>query len=306
MRRMMVFLFTLVACAVLAVPAMALAPSGAIFTTLADGSEVNLNQFPDKEAVYLDGGPGPGAPQTAAGLDDGTYVFMVTDPSGKVLLSTDQAQCRRFVVSGGIIVGVVATGGCEHLTGLDVDHGATTVQLFPYSDTPNPGGVYKVWATRDVDYPTVCLSTVDCIADGTKHGFKPRNSKTDNYKIVGDNVREIDTRFFIDKNRSHSVDGRDTILAGKSVVWTDTNGVENTRYSDPAFPWGVLAHVEVPESDCGLHYLTIVSQQGCTVEHIHVNGRDAVRDDQGRLAIDVAVNQDYFIDVFCARGATKK
>lgn len=306
MRRTMLFLFTLVACAALAVPAMALAPSGAIFTTLADGTEVNLNQFSEKEAVYLDGGPGPGAPQTAAGLDDGTYVFMVTDPSGKVLLSTDQAQCRRFVVGDGIITSVVASGGCEHLTGFDVDHGATTVQLFPYDDTPNPGGVYKVWATREADYPAACLATVDCVADGTKHGFKPRNSKTDNFKIQGDNVREIDARFFIDKNRSHSVDGRDAILAGKLVVWTDTNGVENTRYSDPGFQWGVLAHVEVPESDCGLHHLTIVSQTGCAVEHIHVNGLDAVRDDQGRLAIDVAINQDYIVDVFCGRGAAKK
>src|SRR5512136_1499488 len=70
----------------------AIAPSGAIFTTLSDGSEVNLNQFPSKEDVYLDGGPGPGAPQHAAGLDNGIYVFQVTDPSGKVLLSTDAAR----------------------------------------------------------------------------------------------------------------------------------------------------------------------------------------------------------------------
>src|SRR5688572_23647407 len=121
---------------------MAHAPSGAIFTTVADGSEVNFNIYPSKEAVYLDGGPGPGAPQGAAGLDDGTYVFQVTDPSGRTLLSTDAAKCRQIVVSHGIITGVVATG-CQHLTGLDVDHGATTVQLMPYLDTPNNGGVYK-------------------------------------------------------------------------------------------------------------------------------------------------------------------
>ena len=60
------------------------APSGAIFTTLPDGSEVNFNIYSSKDLVYLDGGPGPGAPATAAGLDDGTYVFQVTDPSGKM------------------------------------------------------------------------------------------------------------------------------------------------------------------------------------------------------------------------------
>src|SRR5207237_3695896 len=107
--------------------ALADAPSGAIFTTLVDGSEVNFNHYDAKTDVYLDGGPGPGAPQTAAALDDGTYVFQVTDPSGKTLLSTDAVQCREFTVSNGIITGV--TGPCPHDTGMDQDHGATTVQL---------------------------------------------------------------------------------------------------------------------------------------------------------------------------------
>src|SRR5436190_9053635 len=94
------------------------APSGAIFTTLADGSEVNFNQFPSKEAVYLDGGPGPGAPQAAAGLDDDRYVFQVTDPSGKTLLSTDPARCRQFDVVNGVIKQVVVQpDATEHQTG---------------------------------------------------------------------------------------------------------------------------------------------------------------------------------------------
>src|SRR5688572_28201390 len=91
----------------LASAALAHAPSGAIFTTVEDGSEVNFNQYPSKEAVYLDGGPGPGAPIEAAGLDDGRYVFQVTDPSGKTLLSTDEARCRQFDVANGVISAVV-------------------------------------------------------------------------------------------------------------------------------------------------------------------------------------------------------
>ena len=83
------------------------APSGAIFTTLPDGSEVNYNIYASKNDVYLDGGPGIGAPITAAGLDDGRYVFQVTDPSGRVLLSTDPAKCRQVDVAGGIITNVV-------------------------------------------------------------------------------------------------------------------------------------------------------------------------------------------------------
>ena len=74
--------------------------SGAIFTTLPDGSVVNANvQYQSKCDVYLDGGPPPGAPQGAAGLPDGSYYFQVTDPSGKKLLSTDAVSNRRFTVA---------------------------------------------------------------------------------------------------------------------------------------------------------------------------------------------------------------
>ena len=43
-------------------PGLAHAPSGAIFTTLPDGSAVNFNIYDSKDDVYLDGGPGSGAP----------------------------------------------------------------------------------------------------------------------------------------------------------------------------------------------------------------------------------------------------
>src|SRR5258705_11075420 len=102
--------------------------TGAIFTTVADGSEVNFNIYAAKEDVYLDGGPGPAAPQGAAGLPDGSYVFQVTNPSGKTLLSTDQAGCRQFTVLNGIINSVqpAIAFACPHVTGTDVDNVVTT------------------------------------------------------------------------------------------------------------------------------------------------------------------------------------
>ena len=123
-------------------PAYAL--SGAIFTTVFDGSRVNANHFQTKcgtTGVYLDGGPGPNAPQGAAGLPDGDYYFQVTDPSGKTLLSTDAVMFRQFHVSAGIITGLSGAG--NHNTGTDVDHGATTIELCAFNDTPNNGGVLQ-------------------------------------------------------------------------------------------------------------------------------------------------------------------
>jgi hypothetical protein len=244
------------------------APSGAIFTTLSDGSEVNVNQFPSKDAVYLDGGPGIGAPSTAAGLDDGTYVFQVTDPSGRTLLSSDPARCRQFTVSGGLISGVVDTD-CDHATGADTDHGATTVQLFPFDDTPNPGGVYKVWVVRVDDFLNGCqalgqqggLDVVDCgRSAGNLHGFVPAHTKTDNFKVKNVPIREIDA-FFVDDTTGEP-------LSGRFVTWFDPLGASNKKWSYLVLPWmTVAAHVEAVED--GFHQLVISDQGGCAVGDIY-------------------------------------
>ena len=184
--------------------------TGAIFTTVVDGMRVNANLYEAKEDVYLDGGPGPNAPSTAAGLPEGNYFFQVTDPSGKDLLSSDHISCREFHVNEHGVIDAIYAGTnyvkvkgewtavpCQHAQGVDADHGelgAITVQLFPYDDTPNPGGVYKVWVTRVQDY-TGNASYVPDPKDpkakingeewsgGNAHGFVPAFSKTDNYKV---------------------------------------------------------------------------------------------------------------------------
>lgn len=272
------------------------APSGAIFTTLADGSEVNFNIYSSKDLVYLDGGPGPGAPATAAGLDDGTYVFQVTDPSGKTLLSTDAARCREMTVSGGIITAVVPAGGCEHKTGLDVDHNAATVQLMPYLDTPNPGGVYKVWATLERNYLAGCtalghsngLSLVDCgyKAGAAVHGFIPSASKTDNFKVNEVVAQEIDTRFYDYAVSSAPIDGL-------FVTWTDPVGASNLKWSYYAPALDVYHEAHVEAVTAGTHYVRIDDQPGCTVTGVSLNGTTVARS-ATTVAVKVSSTQKAF------------
>jgi hypothetical protein len=157
---------------------------GAIFTTDIGGTRVNQNSFPAKCDVYLDGGPGLNAPQDAAGLPDGDYYFQVTDPSGKTLLSTDPVMNRQFSTAGGIITGVSGSG--NHNMGNDTDHPpAKTIQLCLFNDTPNNGGVYKVWATRTTDFIGDPTKVDFKCAQGCFHGFIPAASKTDNFKVKG-------------------------------------------------------------------------------------------------------------------------
>jgi len=175
-------------------PCVQAAPvSGAIFTTTADGSIVNANQYLSKCDVYLDGGPGPHAPARAAGLPAGEYFFQVTDASGQKLLSTDVVNNRRFLVStAGVITAYTGFGTSVHPTGIDQDHpelGAITIRLAnsscpaDYADTPNAGGVYKVWVTPVIDFAGDPSVVDNACGNGCFHGFLPSKSKTDNFKV---------------------------------------------------------------------------------------------------------------------------
>jgi hypothetical protein len=160
--------------------AIAAPVTGAIFTTIIDGTAVNHNIYGFKEDVYLNGGPQPNAPCTAAGLPDGDYHFQVTDPSGKVLLSNDPIENRKVKVSGGVFVGLgdppVGTHYVPQFNLPNVPYGqcnGITVQLAPFNSTPNMGGEYKVWITKVSDYKPGYGS----------FGFIPSKSKTDNFKV---------------------------------------------------------------------------------------------------------------------------
>jgi hypothetical protein len=236
------------ACLLVATTAIAGPLSGAIFTTDEDGNRVNQNLYEAKEDVYLDGGPGPNAPSGAAGLPAGDYYFQVTDPSGKTLLSTDPVKCRRFTVSDdGVITSVdsvtlvmkvkgkLTDVDCTHATGVDQDHselGAITVQLMPYDDTPNKGGVYKVWVTPVDDF----VGDPDKV-DNPKyfHGFVPSCSKTDNFKVKkkGKPVvpPTLTIRKFHDADMDCVEDEGEAEITGWKVFVTDTLGATNTYHT---------------------------------------------------------------------------
>ncbi|HSH75900.1 MAG TPA: SdrD B-like domain-containing protein [Longimicrobiales bacterium] len=236
--------------------------SGAIFTTTEDGSIVNENvRYEKKEDVYLDGGPGPNAPARAAGLPEGDYFFQVTDPSGKDLLSTDHISCRKIHVNANGVIDEVYAGenyewqngrdagwvsvACQHAQGVDIDHpelGAITVQLFPYDDTPNPGGVYKAWVTPVEQYTGDIESVPEArndpvngesYAPGNYHGFIPRWSKTDNYKVKQRGPPfvppELTIRKFHDRNLNGVQDAEEPDVTGWQVALTDPLGITNTE-----------------------------------------------------------------------------
>ena len=243
--------------------------SGAIFTTTFDGTVVNANLYESKCAVYLDGGPGPNAPATAAGLPDGDYYFQVTDPSGKQLLSTDPVSNRRFQAVGGVIVAYTGVGGPIHPTGIDQDHpelGAITIQLAnancpsDYLNSPNDGGVYKVWVTPVGDFAGDPLSVDNDCGNGCYHGFVPANSKTDNFK-----AKPSIPTFCLTMIKEFMEDGQPVRTANWGMDVTDPLDAVNTFFT------GENGEVRV----CGLApgaYTVLEQTNGSTVVGLIVNG----------------------------------
>jgi cysteine-rich repeat protein len=134
--------------------------SGAAFTSFVDpkgclhgnGNGINCNQYRSKEDVYVNGGP------VAARMTDGLYYFTVLTPGAQHdgfyqgaegnlsddvargendLGSGDSIDARTVRIEGGQIVENLGT----HAVG-STPNGKLAVQLYPFDDTANPGGVY--------------------------------------------------------------------------------------------------------------------------------------------------------------------
>jgi hypothetical protein len=209
------------ACLAVAPAVLAAAINGAIFTTTVDGQVVNGNNYDAKGDVYLMGGP-TGAPCEAGKIDNGNYYFQVTSPSGGTLLSTDAIGDRGFSMLDGLITGYAgphgqSVGPC----------GSDTVQLIPFSTTPNEGGVYKVWVTHQEDY---------ALGSG-RFGFVPGSTKTDNFRIkphVVSRYGKINAYKFYDRNANGVWDGDENPLRNWTMTlmppdpgttkFTDVNG----------------------------------------------------------------------------------
>ena len=137
-------------------PNVAVALTGAIYTTNSTCGKVNGNLFNLKSDVYLNGGPQGGG----AGLLDGSYYVMVTEPGGNVLGKTLTASAQ--VTNGAFVQ-------CYQLTAIlySTSSGFTSLG---YDDTQNNGGEYKVWVSPSPDFS---------------------EKKTDNFKVRGDNSKSV-------------------------------------------------------------------------------------------------------------------
>jgi hypothetical protein len=162
------------------VVALAAPFGGAVYTTDSAGAAVNENLFNGAGSVYLNGGPNNA---NSSGLPaNEVFYFEVTDPSGRTLLSEDNAACRQVRTDAdGRVSGILADPACTHPHAVgtpDAANGGVPVKLAPFNQTPNSGGEYKVTLVRK-NAPGVSVE------DDGKHLDYPRSAtKSDNFKVM--------------------------------------------------------------------------------------------------------------------------
>jgi hypothetical protein len=173
---------------------------GAIFTAAAPAAPggpcttVNSNLYALKGDVYVNGGPDhPGA---AGLLPNTAYYVQVTDPSGAVLLGTSlqNANSQKPVRTN-------ALGNFEKCYRL-IEIVSFAGQ-YGYDNTPNLGGVYKLWVSTDPN-------------------FANNSTKTDNFKVDNgnppvDSINRITIAKFYDANANGTQDPGELDITGWKV-----------------------------------------------------------------------------------------
>jgi hypothetical protein len=164
--------------------------TGAIWTTTKDGSAVDFNIYDSKSDVFLNGGP-----RNANGgnsLVDGYYYVKVTDPSGNELLGESDVAAITVV-----------NGSFEKLYNL--------YELTNFGDTPNDGGEYKVWISKNPEFPN-------------------SESKTDNFKVKPEESRSITIVKFYDKNTNGKQDSGENGIQGWKFTVKDNETNASVDY----------------------------------------------------------------------------
>jgi hypothetical protein len=240
--RIVAFVFAALTAVVVA-PTSAVAGGAAGYTTfdattggcLDNPTGVNCNNYAAKEDVYMNGGPTGGN-----GLADGSYYFAVLVPGfqnggfvdgadGNLSDTTagattgdlgtgDLIANRTFTISSGLISSYSGTHG----TGTDLQ-GDFIIQLMPYDNTSNNGGVYIL---------------AICQVGATS----PSQCKYDAFKVEppggGAQVAGVMSgKKYRDDNKNGQFDPGELGLQGWTITIVGTDGTNTTVTTDSAGNW---------------------------------------------------------------------
>ena len=259
-------LTTILAVTALAVAGLALGVSGAVSTThnpgfsdstgrideaCLNGNGVDCNIYVDKRDVWLSGLP------VGSALGAGTYFFAVLSPGGQPAPNDggtnnsngalanlsddfDAYTNRTFTVDGS---GNITSYGGTH------DRDGNLLQLFPYQDTPNNGGVY--------------ILAVCSLANGVP--VAPRDCKYDAFKVrSGDEEEQPLSGPTVTKDAAGTND--------RDFGWSLQKCLNNITLTSPLAACQHAATLRPTGTSVSVTYYIIVSHDAGTVSNVKVNG----------------------------------
>ena len=242
--------------AVSAIPLVAAAPlPGAIFTTDASCSGVDLNIYTSKLDVFVNGGPAhPGA----AKLPAGAYFMRVTEPNGTPLGNPPLDGSGNPVT-----VVTVDSNGFTHCYNLSASVVKQSDGSIGYDDTTNAGGEYKVWISTTAD-------------------FNNNSTKTDNFKVRADagNPGRLHVLKFYDANANGQYDSGEPLITGWQVAvadqeinWFDHSWVDYVRSTpvDLQGDAGTYHASEATANEANWRFIAATDADGNIVTTNHVD-----------------------------------
>lgn len=251
--------------AVSAIPLFAAAPlPGAIFTTDASCSGVDLNIYASKLDVFVNGGPAhPGA----ASLPAGAYFMRVTEPNGALLGNPPRDGSGNPVAM--VTVGSSGFAHCYNLSASVVKQSDGSVG---YDDTTNPGGEYKVWISTTAD-------------------FTNNSTKTDNFKVRSEagGPGHLHILKFYDANANGRYDNGEPLITGWQVAvadqeinWFDHSWIDYIRSTpvDLQGDAGTYHTSEATPNEANWRFIAATDADGNMVTTNHVDTSIASGDDK--------------------------
>jgi hypothetical protein len=220
--------------------------NGACLAPATSANPVNCNAYTAKEDVWLNGGPSQGL-STA-----GTYFFTVLDPGGQGdpndLSAGNLSYSDTYTAGGNYTAREFTVDGSGNITGLvnpgthAFDSGSGKIELAPFDDTANPGGVYIM---------------AICFLGPTGGTFNlpvnPSSCKYDAFRVVGTTT-------------PLNVFSAPTIFKFANLDYTSTDNwtIAKTAASPTT--------VETSSSTATFTYTVTVTMTGATVSDVTING----------------------------------
>jgi hypothetical protein len=205
--------------------------------------KVNCNLYGSKNFVWINGGPSNGANALTAG----TYFFAVLDPGGQKdpndgtdgnlsdaspttnTPGGDAYTNREFTVASS---GKIATSLGTHATdAFYTDPNGLFINLMPYDDTTNPGGVYilAICLISGDQATTPIAGNVPVAPSACKYDAFKAPSSTCTENCTPSTFGVVSGEKYYDGNLNGQLDNNESGIPGWKIDWTDTaSGVITT------------------------------------------------------------------------------